>query len=101
MPAKSSLSITRPLTLLHLSFTYKDLIIAFPLTHTNKGFSSGAISGKEPTCQCTRDKRLGFSPSRVEPLDEGMATHPNSCLENPKDKGALWATTHGVTKCQT
>ena len=65
-----------------------------PPTHTNKGFSSGAISGKEPTCQCTRDKRLGFSPSRVEPLDRGMAL-------NPKDKGASWATTPGVTECQT
>ena len=24
-----------------------------------------------------------------------------SCLENPKDRGAWWATVHGVTKSQT
>ena len=24
-----------------------------------------------------------------------------SCLENPMDRGALWATVHGVTKSQT
>ena len=24
-----------------------------------------------------------------------------SCLENPKDRGACWATVHGVAKCQT
>ena len=35
-------------------------------------------------------------------LEEGMATHSsNSCLENPKDKGASWATVHGVTKSRT
>ena len=31
--------------------------------------------------------------------------HDNSlkycCLENPMDRGALWATVHGVTKTQT
>jgi len=25
----------------------------------------------------------------------------NSCLENPMDRGAWWATVHGVTKSQT
>ena len=25
----------------------------------------------------------------------------NSCLENPMDRGALWATVHGVIKSQT
>ena len=42
-------------------------------------------------------------------LEEGMI-HPGvgngnplqySCLENPKDRGAWWATVHGVTKSQT
>ena len=27
--------------------------------------------------------------------------HQYSCLENSMDKGALWATDHGVTKSQT
>ena len=30
-----------------------------------------------------------------------MATHSSSCLENPMDRGAWWATVHGVTKNQT
>ena len=30
----------------------------------------GGVSGKGPTCQCRRPKRLGRSPGR------GMATHP-------------------------
>ena len=29
-----------------------------------------------------------------------MATH-SSCLENPMDGGAWWATVHGVAKSQT
>ena len=36
----------------------------------------GGTSGKEPTCQCRRHKRLGFSPwVREDPLEEGMATN--------------------------
>ena len=27
-----------------------------------------------------------------------MATHSFSCLENPMDRGAWWATVHGVAK---
>ena len=35
-----------------------------------------------------------------EPLEEGMATqYKYSCLENPMDRGAWWATVHVVTKC--
>ena len=30
------------------------------------------------------------------PLEEAMATH--SCLENPMDRGAWWATIHGVAE---
>ena len=39
---------------------------------------------------------LGRSPG-------GGNGHPlqYSCLENPMDRGALWATVHGVTKSQT
>ena len=32
-----------------------------------------------------------------DPLEEGLATHSTSCLENPMDRGAWWATAHGVT----
>ena len=43
-----------------------------------------------------------------DPLEEGMATHSSihmatqcSCLENPTDRGACWATVHRATKSQT
>ena len=34
------------------------------------------------------------------PLEEGMATH-SSCLENPMDRGAWWATVQRIAKSQT
>ena len=34
-------------------------------------------------------------------LEEGMATTPQSCLENCTDGGAWWATVEQVTKRQT
>ena len=37
-----------------------------------------------------------------DPLEKEMATHfPYSCLENPTDRGAWWATVHKVAKSQT
>ena len=37
-----------------------------------------------------------------DPLDKEMATHSSiSCLKNPMDRGAWWATVPGVTKSQT
>ena len=35
-----------------------------------------------------------------DPLEEGMATH-SSILENPTDRGALWAIVYGVAKSRT
>ena len=31
-----------------------------------------------------------------DPLEKEMATHLDSCLENPMDRGTWWATVHGV-----
>ena len=36
-----------------------------------------------------------------DPLQEGLAAHSFSCLENPMDRGAWWATVHRVTKSPT
>ena len=33
-----------------------------------------------------------------DPLGEGMVTH--SCLENSMDRGACWATVHGIANSQ-
>ena len=65
----------------------------------------GGISGKGPTCQCRRCKR-----PRLDSLIGGR--HPGaggghgsplqySCLENPMDRGAWWATVHRVARSQT
>ena len=29
--------------------------------------------------------------SQEDPLEQGLATHSRSCLENPMDRGAWWA----------
>ena len=48
------------------------------------------------------DKDTGGSPGSEDPLEKGMATHP--CIlawRIPIDRGAWWATAHGVTESQT
>ena len=40
----------------------------------------------------------GSSLGQEDPLEKEMATHSFSCLENPMDRGAWWATVHGVAK---
>ena len=35
---------------------------------------------------------------REDLLEVEMASHMCSCLKNPRDRGAWWATVHGVTK---
>ena len=61
----------------------------------HKRFSGGS-NGKEFTCSA-RD--LGLIPGREDPLEEGMATY-SSILgwRIPMDRGAWWATIHGVAK---
>ena len=46
--------------------------------------------------------RRGFNPwvGKI-PLEKGMAPWECRILENPMDRGAWWATVHGVTKSQT
>ena len=57
------------------------------------------LSDKESACQCRRpgfDSWVGRSPGEGNgnPLQ-------HSCLGNPMDRGAWWATVHGVAKSQT
>ena len=87
-----------------LRFTCKeDIIIAmnFPivsiLRHSSTpGFPCGA-SDQESTCNA--GKRFGFDPwTRKIPWRRAWQPTPDSCLENPMDRGALWAMVHRVTK---
>ena len=59
----------------------------------------GGSSGKESACN-PRD--LGSIPgSGRSPGGRNGNPLQNSCLENSMDRGAWWATVHGVAKCQT
>ena len=62
----------------------------------------GGASGKESSCQCRRCKRCRFSPLvRKIPWRKKWQPLQYSCLENLMDRGAWWATVHGVTKSRT
>ena len=60
------------------------------------------LSGKESACNAERDRRHRFNPESGRSPEEG---HGNplqcSCLENPMDGGAWWATVHGAAKLDT
>ena len=68
------------------------------LTNSSTGFPGGS-DGKESACNA-RD--LGSIPG-VGRSPGGEHGNPlqYSCLENSMDKGAWWATVHGVTRSQT
>ena len=58
----------------------------------------GGAGGKEAACQCRGHKRLNSIPgSGRSPGGELGSPFHYSCLENPIDRGAWWATVHGVT----
>ena len=71
------------------------------LLHLYTSFSifPGGSSGKESTFQC---RRCGSVPGSGKFPGEGNG-YPlqYSCLENPMDRRAWWATVHGVTKSWT
>ena len=53
------------------------------------------FSGKEPTCQCRRCRRLGFDPGVGKiSLEEGMATHSSILawrIPWTEEPGGLWS----------
>ena len=72
-----------------------------PPSELLKGFPGGT-SGKEPTANAGDIREAGSIPGLGRSPEGG---HGNplqySCLENPMDRGAWWATVHGVTKSRT
>ena len=60
------------------------------------------LTGKESACQCRRrrfDPWVGKIPGSGRSLGEGNGNPLQySCLENPMDRGAWWATVHGVSR---
>ena len=65
------------------------------------GFPDGAV-GKESTCNARDTGDMGWIPgSERSPGGGNGKLLQYSCLENPMDRGAPWATVHGLTKSQT
>ena len=65
------------------------------------GFTSGT-SGKEPSANARDLRDVGLIPGLGRFPGEGNGNPLQySCLENPLDRGAWWATVHSVTKSQT
>ena len=62
---------------------------------------SGGASGKEPACQFTRHKRLGFDPwvEKIPWRRKWLLQY--SGLENSMDRGTWQATVYGVAKSWT
>ena len=60
------------------------------------------LSGKESTCNAEVTGNMGLIPGSGKSTG-GRNGNPlqYSCLENPMDKGAWWATVHRVTTSQT
>ena len=57
------------------------------------------LRDKESACHCRRHERRGFSPWAGRSPEEGNGNPLQySCLENSMDKGAWWATVHGITE---
>ena len=54
------------------------------------------LSGKEPACQCR--KHGSILGSGRFPGEGNGNPFQYSCLRNPQDRGAWWATVHGVAK---
>ena len=66
--------------------------------YVSMGFPGSSV-GKESACNV---KDLGSIPGWGRSPGEGHGTPLQcSCLENPMDRGAWWATVHGVTESQT
>ena len=67
-----------------------------------KGDFPDGASGKEPTCQYRRHKTYGFNPwIRKIPWRRKWQPTPVFLPGEFHDRGARWATVHGVTKSQT
>ena len=66
------------------------------------GASQEALVVKNPLANIRNKRDEGLIPGSGRSLEKEMAPPlQHSCLKNPRDRGAWWATVHGVTKSQT
>ena len=82
-----------------MGFSKQEYWSGLPLpNHSQSLYGPGGASGKEPACQCRRHKIPG---SRRSPGGGHGNPLQYSCLENPMDGGAWWATVHSISKSWT
>ena len=64
--------------------------------------SQVALAVKNPPADVGDKRDAGRSLGPEDPLEDGLANHSSqySCLENPRDRGAWWATVHRATNSQ-
>ena len=62
--------------------------------------SQVVLVAKNPPTNAGDVRDPGSVPGSEDPLEEDMASHSSIRLKNPVDRGAWWATVHGVTKSQ-
>ena len=68
----------------------------------NEGLPGGGSVVKSPPINAGDTRDAGLVPGLGRSLGGGNSTPLQySCLENPMDRGAWWATVHGVAKSQT
>ena len=65
--------------------------------------TSGFPVGLDGKASAHNEGNLDSIPGSGRSPGEGNAIYPlqYSCLENPMERGASWATVHGVAECQT
>ena len=74
----------------------------FPGGQVVRGFPGGSTSGKEPAADAGDGRNMGSIPGSGRSPWRGHGNpFQHSCLVNPMDTGAWWATVHRVTKSQT
>ena len=65
------------------------------------GFPCGSAVNNPPAMQEMQETQVQFLGGE-DPLEEGMATHSSILTWRiPMDRGAWWATVHGVSKSWT
>ena len=74
----------------------------FETSSQQRDFFPGGASSKESSCHCRDPRDMGsISGSGGSPGEGNGNPLQCSCLENSMDRGAWWATVHGVAKSQT
>ena len=77
------------------------VIIVTELMYIHPEGFPGGIIGKNLSASAGDIRDAGSIPGLGRSPGGGHGYHSSVCLENPKDRGARWATVHGVAKSRT